>query len=123
MGILGRVGGLGVVEDVVEFFLDGAVAGWDGLDHWLEVAEIVKLIVQQMRTGYVGQCGHHRRANVGRFLFELVDEAFDAGTFEIRLRTAQIARYYRELLLLGIGDDVAFLAIRERANDRVAAVI
>ena len=123
LGILRRVGGLTVVEDVVEFALDGAVASGDGLDHWLEVVEIVEFVIQEMRAGDIGHRGEHRLANVGRLQLEFGDEAFDAGTLEVRLRTAQIARDYREFLLLAVREDLAFLTVRERANDRVAAVI
>ena len=60
---------------------------------------------------------------IGSFLFELVDQALDAGTFEVGLRAAEIAGNDRELPLFGVCDDLVFLAVGERADDRVAAVV
>lgn len=70
-----------MVKDFVEFAFDRAVAGGDAFDHWLEVAKIVQLVIEQVRARDVGKGGHHCLTDEGRFLFEFVDEAFDAGAF------------------------------------------
>ena len=46
-----------MVKYIVEFLFDAAVAGGDAFDHRLEIAEIIKLVIQQVRARDVGQSG------------------------------------------------------------------
>lgn len=116
-------GRFAVVEDLVEFFLDAAVAGGDLFDDRLEVTEIVEVGIEQVRAGDVGKCCHNGAADEGNISFELADQVFDAGALEVWLRAAKVTGNDRELFFFGIGRNVFFLAVGERTDDGVGSGI
>ena len=59
----------------------------------------------------------------GMLLFPKREHFLDRLALQIRLRTTQIARYYRELPALGVADDVFFTAIGQWPDDNVLAII
>ena len=58
--VLRAKGGLAVVEDLVEFLFDRAVASGDSLDHRLKSAEIVEFVIEQVRRCDLRYCVAHQ---------------------------------------------------------------
>src|SRR5438094_113569 len=114
-------GGFAVVEDGVKLFFYAAVACRDSLDERLEIAEVIELVVEQVRARDVCQGRQDRAADKRCLLFQLIYEPFNSRTLQIGLRAAEVAWDDRKLPLPGIFDDLFFLTIGKWANDRVIA--
>src|SRR5258708_5848684 len=85
--------------------------------------EIEQLVIEQMRRDHVSQRVEHRSAHVWNLLLEFGNQFLDARTFQVWLRSAQVAGNDRELLLGGKFSDITLAAIGQRTNDGVPSIV
>src|SRR5919201_3481927 len=81
--------------------------------------EIEEAPVEQVCGGGVAERREHGFAQAGDLALQFIDQALDAPTLEILLRTAEVTRDDRVALRLGKRGDVLLPAIGQRPDDGV----
>src|ERR1051326_8744802 len=73
-----------------------------------ELRKVVNLAVEQVRRPHLAERAQHRLDAPGVTFFPLGEHLADRAALQVVLRPAEIARDYREPLLLGIGGEIGF---------------
>src|SRR5690349_19827272 len=88
-----------------------------------QAVEVERLAVEQVGRPNVFQAVEHGLDSPGVALLPVAQKLLHLLALHVLLRAAQVAGDDRKLLQRGVGGEIALLAVRQRADDDVLAVV